>query len=204
MDLVQHETVSHPLSYCIPKTRQTGVRKVKREELDEKGGNWDSVASNPASGSRRTTTTWGCNAFPAFVHIHTGSLRHSQQMARGSNAELHSGMGCNESSETPIPNPKRSVGRVFTREGMLPWKENATGWRRGQKEAEMFRVGVGCSFEQIRREHRHRTAVVTKPLWRAPFRQNCVAFSLLGKSLWQHFWNRIWIISVTDSNILAY
>lgn len=66
------------------------------------------------------TATCGCNVFPAFVHIHTGLPGHSQQMARGSNVELHSGMGCNESSNMPISNQKRSVRRVFTREEMVP------------------------------------------------------------------------------------
>lgn len=81
--------------------------------------------------------------------------------------------------------------------------KNATGRSGVQKEAEMFQVEVGCSFEQIKRERKQTTAVVTKPLWRAQFRRNCVELSLLAKSLWQHFWNRILIISVKATHKTA-
>lgn len=83
-----------------------GLKKgQKKKKLNEKEGNWNSTVSYSVGGRRHWTTTCGCNVRPAFVHIHMGLLsQHSQQMARGSNVELHSGMGCHESSKMPIPN----------------------------------------------------------------------------------------------------
>ncbi len=99
------------------------LKKGKKKNLNEKEGSWNSTVNYSIGGRRHWTTTYGCNVFPGFVHIHMGLLWHSQQMARGSNVELRCGMDCHESSKMPIPNQKYSVRRGFVRSGAL-WKTN--------------------------------------------------------------------------------
>lgn len=127
------------------KKRYGDLRKErqKKKKLNEKEGNWNSTVSYSFSGRRHWTTTCGCSVFPAFVHIHMGLLWHSQQMVRGNNVELHSGMSCHESSKMPIPNQKHSVRRGFVR-GSALWKTNEWIWV--QRKKEVFQVGVGSSF----------------------------------------------------------
>lgn len=103
------------------------LKKRRRKNLNEKERNWNSTVNYSVGGRRHWTTTYGCNVFAGFVHIHMGLLWHSQQMARESNVELHCGMDCHESSKMPIPNQTYSVSRGFVR-GSALWKTNERAW----------------------------------------------------------------------------
>lgn len=74
----------------------------------------------------------------------------------------------------------RGAGIYVRRNGSLKNANRRIGM---QREAEMFQVEAGCSFEQIKREGKQTTAVGRKRLWRAQFGQTCVELSLLAKSL---------------------